>query len=245
MKGPIQAIVVDDERFSREELIHLLKQHETIKVIGEAESGDAAIMKVLQLQPDVLFLDVEMPRMDGMEVAKAVQELKKVPKIIFATAYPDFAVDAFRHDAIDYLLKPFDEEQLKDAVVKLEKRFAPQMDAAQTFNQTPSKLAVEGEDNIHYLNPESIVYVYREERWTKIVGKTHTYKTRAPLKEVEHRLRGFPFFRIHKSYLVNLNYVDRLTPWFNGAYQLELQGTEEKLSVSRNYVKDLRKQLEL
>ncbi|SFG62612.1 two component transcriptional regulator, LytTR family [Halobacillus alkaliphilus] len=245
MKGPIQALVVDDERFSREELIHLLKQHEAIQVIGEAESGDTAIMKVLQLQPDVLFLDVEMPRMDGMEVAKAVQELKKVPKIIFATAYPDFAVDAFRHDAIDYLLKPFDEEQLKDAVVKLEKRFAPQMDAPQTPNQTPSKLAVEGEDNIHYLNPESIVYVYREERWTKIVGKTHTYETRAPLKEVEHRLRGFPFFRIHKSYLVNLDYVDRLTPWFNGAYQLELQGREEKLSVSRNYVKDLRKQLEL
>ena len=245
MKGPIQALVVDDERFSREELIYLLKQHEAIQVIGEAESGDTAIMKVLQLQPDVLFLDVEMPRMDGMEVAKAVQELKKVPKIVFATAYPDFAVDAFRHDAIDYLLKPFDETQLKDAVVKLEKRFAPQMDASQTLNPPPSKLAVEGEDNIHYLNPENIVYVYREERWTKIVGKPHTYKTRAPLKEIEHRLRGFPFFRIHKSYLVNLDYVDRLTPWFNGAYQLELQGREEKLSVSRNYVKDLRKQLEL
>ncbi|MGP4076106.1 LytR/AlgR family response regulator transcription factor [Halobacillus sp. K22] len=245
MKRPIQALVVDDERFSREELVHLLNQYSAIQVIGEAESGDTAIMKVLQLQPDVLFLDVEMPRMDGMEVAKAVQELKKVPKIIFATAYPDFAVDAFRHDAIDYLLKPFDEAELRDAVTKLEQRFAPQKEVPQAPVQTPSKLAVEGEDNIHYLNPEDVIYVYREERWTKIVGKTHTYETRSPLKEVEHRLRGFSFFRIHKSYLVNLDYVDRLTPWFNGAYQLELRGREEQLSVSRNYVKELRKQLEL
>jgi two-component system response regulator LytT len=244
MKNSIKALVVDDERFSREELIYLLKPYPSIEIIGEAESGDAAIMKAIQLQPDVMFLDVEMPKMNGMEVAKSVQELKKVPAIVFATAYPDFAVEAFRHEAVDYLLKPYDEEQLGDAIARLEKKLKPK--APEPSSKTrPSKLAVEGDEEIHYLDPSHIIYVYREDRVTKIVEKNHEYETKWALKEIEDRLKEFSFFRIHKSYLVNLDYVDRLTPWFNGAYQLELRGKEDKLSVSRNYVKDLRKQLEL
>ena len=86
------------------------------KWLGEAESGEAAILKALQLQPDVVFLDVEMPKMNGMEVAKTLVELKKVPLIIFATAYPQFAAEAFRINAIDYLLKPYDEEQLQQTI---------------------------------------------------------------------------------------------------------------------------------
>ena len=240
----IKAVVVDDERFSREELTYLLQKHDSIEVIGEADSGDTAIMKTIQLQPDVLFLDVEMPKMDGMEVAKAVQELKNVPSIVFATAYPDFAVEAFRHEAVDYLLKPFEEEQLADAIARLEKKFGADTEVI-TEDVKPSKLAVEGEEDIYYLDPVNVMYVYREDRVTKIVEKSKVYETKLPLKEVEQRLKGYSFFRIHKSYLVNLRYIERLTPWFNGAYQLELRGKDEKLSVSRNYVKELRKQLEL
>ncbi|MCP3027845.1 LytTR family transcriptional regulator DNA-binding domain-containing protein [Halobacillus sp. A5] len=241
MMGSIQALIVDDERFSREELIYLLQSYDSILIAGEADSGEKAIMKAIQLQPDVIFLDVEMPKMNGMEVAKSVQELRKVPAIVFTTAYPDFAVEAFRHEAVDYLLKPFDEEQLGDAIARLEKKLQP----VETTVSRPSKLAVEGDDEIHYLSPADILYVYREDRLTKIVGKDHVYESKWTLKQVEERLKGFSFFRIHKSYLVNLQYVDRLTPWFNGAYQLELKGRNEKLSVSRNYVKGLRKQLEL
>ncbi|MCP3032844.1 LytTR family DNA-binding domain-containing protein [Halobacillus sp. A1] len=237
----IKALIVDDERFSREELIYLLKSYDSIDIVGEADSGDAAIMKAIQLQPDVIFLDIEMPKMDGMEVAAAVQELKKVPAIVFATAYPDFAVEAFRHEAVDYLLKPFDEEQLRDAIARLEKKLQP-IEAA---TSRPTRLAIEGDDEIHYLTPSDIMYVYREDRLTKIVAKTQMYETKGTLKEMEERLKGFSFFRIHKSYLVNLDYVDRLIPWFNGAYQLELRGSKDTLSVSRNYVKGLRKQLEL
>ncbi|WLR48225.1 LytTR family DNA-binding domain-containing protein [Halobacillus litoralis] len=242
MNEKITVIIVDDERFSREELNFLLKPYESIEVVGEAGSGDEAVMQTLKLQPDVLFLDVEMPKMDGMAVAKAVQELKKVPEIVFATAYPDFAVEAFRQKAIDYLLKPFDEEQLSETVERIEKKMKP-IDVKPS--NSPTKLAVEVEETIEYLDPSEIMYVHREDRITKIVGKKKVYETKDALKDVEKRLQGFSFFRIHKSYLVNLDYVHRLTPWFNGAYQLELQQTEEKLSVSRNYVKDLRKKLEL
>ncbi len=244
MNKPITALVVDDERFSREELIYLLEQHESIKVIGEAESGDTALMKAIQTQPDVIFLDIDMPKMDGMEVAKSIQELKKTPHIIFATAYPDYAVEAFRHEALDYLLKPFDEEQLCETVERIKSRF--------TNNHTPPiktppplKLPIEGEDGIVYISPDDILYVGREERETQIVTQDRVHETKLPLKEVEERLQAFTFFRIHKSFLVNLNHIKRLTPWFNGSYQLELQGLDEKLSVSRNYIKELRKQLEL
>ncbi|UOR10376.1 LytR/AlgR family response regulator transcription factor [Halobacillus amylolyticus] len=239
----IRAIVVDDERFSREELIFLIEHYPSVEVVGEADSGEVAIMKTIQLQPDVLFLDVEMPKMDGMEVAKSVQELKKVPEIVFATAYSDFAVEAFRHNAVDYLLKPFDEEQLSHTIERLEKKLMDQGYQRKTW--TPTKLAIEEDGDIRYLDPNDILYVYREGRVTKVVGKSRSYEVNWPLKEVEARLTPFSFFRIHKSYLVNLDYIERLIPWFNGAYQLELRGHKEKLSVSRNYVKNLRNQLEL
>ncbi|MFS0576195.1 LytTR family DNA-binding domain-containing protein [Sporosarcina sp. 179-K 3D1 HS] len=243
MMRVIRTLVVDDERYAREELTFLLGQFPSIQVVGEAESGEAAIMKTLQLQPDVVFLDVEMPKMGGMEVAKSLQGLKKVPLIAFATAYPQFAAEAFRINAVDYLLKPYDEDQLKQTIERVENWLAPQLPGDVTSQL--GKLAVEMDGEIDYILIRDIYYMYREEKVTKIITEQQDYEVRISLKELENRLASFPFFRIHKSYLVNLNYVSRLTPWFNGAYQLELEGRPEKLSVSRNYVKDLRQRLEI
>lgn len=239
----IRALIVDDERYAREELTYLLSKFSNVQVVGEAENGELAILKTLQHLPDVVFLDVEMPKMNGIEVAKALVELKKVPLIIFATAYPQFAAEAFRINAIDYLLKPYDEEQLKQTIHRIEKSLYPSSVA--DTSESLGKLAVEADGEINYLLPQDILYIYREEKVSKIITRTTSYDVRMTLKELESRLLTFSFFRIHKSYLVNLKYVSRLTPWFNGAYQLELEGVDEKLSVSRNYVKDLRQRLEL
>jgi len=243
MMRTIQALVVDDERYAREELIYLLKAFPIISVVGEAENGEGAIMKTLQLQPDVVFLDVEMPKMNGMEVAKSFMELKKVPLIIFATAYPQFAAEAFRINAIDYLLKPYDENQLKQTIGRIEKELFPPMPAEAAG--TLGKLAIESGGEIDYISLDDILYIYRKEKMTKIITHKREYEVRLSLKELETRLTPFSFFRIHKGYLINLKYVIRLTPWFNGAYHLELEGRIEKLSVSRNYVKDLRQHFEL
>ncbi|WP_438313471.1 LytR/AlgR family response regulator transcription factor [Sporosarcina sp. FA9] len=239
----IRTLIVDDERYAREELMYLLGKYPSIQIIGEAESGEVAIMKALQLQPDVVFLDVEMPKMNGMDVAKVFLELKKVPIIIFATAYPQFAAEAFRINAIDYLLKPYDEEQLKQAISRIEKGIYPteKIDTASNLG----KMAVEKDGEIDYILIKDILYMYRENKTTKIITHKNDYEVRTALKELESRLIPFSFFRIHKSYLVNMIYISRLTPWFNGAYQLELDGRKEKLSVSRNYVKDLRQRLEM
>lgn len=239
----IRTLIVDDERYAREELTYLLGKFLGVQVVGEAESGETAILKALQLLPDVVFLDVEMPKMNGIEVAKTLVELKKIPLIIFATAYPQFAAEAFRINATDYLLKPYDEGQLKQTIERIEKTLYPVSTADNT--EKPGKLAVETGGDIDYILPQNILYIYRDEKVTKIITQTADYEVRTTLKELESRLVPFSFFRIHKGYLVNLKYVSRLTPWFNGAYQLELEGLDEKLSVSRNYVKDLRQRLEL
>ncbi|MGE7767300.1 LytR/AlgR family response regulator transcription factor [Peribacillus sp. NPDC096540] len=243
MNSVIRTLVVDDERYSREELIHLLKQYPSIEVIGEGESGEQAIVKTMQLQPDAIFLDIEMPIMNGMDAAKALLELKNVPKIVFATAYPQFGAEAFRLDAVDYLLKPYDEDQLAETIRRLEKLCLKQEEKKPV--KSAGRLAVEVEGEILYLHPNDIIYISREDKLSKIFTTEHEYEVKTTIKELEERLKKFPFFRIHKSHLVHLNYVRRLTPWFNGAYQLELEGRDEMLSVSRNYAKAFRATLEL
>lgn len=243
MSSMIKVVVVDDERYSREELKHLLNEFPFVEIIGEADSGESALIICMQQQPDVVFLDIEMPKMNGLEVAKNLRELKHMPYIVFATAYPNFAVEAFRYEAVDYLLKPFDEEQLIDTMTRLQKLLLKPADEIQIAPST--RLAVELENEIHYIDPHAILYISRDERVSRIFTKDQPFESKMALKDLEERLKSYPFFRIHKSYLVNLNYVQKLIPWFNGAYLLELMDSEEKLSVSRNYVKALRKRLEL
>jgi two-component system, LytTR family, response regulator LytT len=243
MESFIRTLIVDDEPYSRDELKHLLGAFPTMKVVGEAESGESAIIGAIQLQPDVVFLDVEMPKMNGMKAAKALLELKKTPLVVFATAYPQFAAEAFRYDAIDYLLKPYDEEQLQETVHRIEKKFTTPNE--QDLGKPQGKLAIEVEGEIIYLEPKEILYIVRDDKVTKLITNSSEYETKTPLKDLESRLLSYGFFRIHKSFLVNLEVVNRLSPWFNGAYQLEIEGRKELLSVSRNYVKGLRSRLEI
>ena len=239
----INVLIVDDERFAREELRFLLEDIHRVKIVGEAESGEKAVIQAIQLQPDVVFLDIEMPKMNGMEVAKALKELKKIPLIVFATAFPQFAAEAFRINAVDYLLKPYDKEEINQAVERIQKELFPvtNVDA----NHGLGKLAVEKDGEIDYISIEKILYMYPEGKQSKIITKENKYVIKSSLKELEQRLMPYSFFRIHRSYLVNLYYVIRLTPWFNGAYHIELEGVKEQLPVSRNYAKALRERLEM
>lgn len=239
----IKVLIVDDEPYSRDELKHLLTSFSSIQIIGEAETGEAAILKTIELQPDVVFLDVEMPKSSGISAAKALMELKKVPIIVFATAYPQFAAEAFRLNAVDYLLKPYDEEQLQETINRIEKILNSTIELE--LDKFSGKLAVEADGEIIYIEPKDILYMIKEEKVTKLVTKNDEFVTKASLKDLEGKLLSYGFFRIHKSFLVNLEYVIRLTPWFNGAYQLQIVGRKELLSVSRNYVKALRSRLEI
>ncbi|WP_428911686.1 LytR/AlgR family response regulator transcription factor [Niallia sp. Krafla_26] len=244
MQPTISTIVVDDEPYNREELIYLLQAYSSIQIVGEADSGEACVMQAIQKQPDLIFLDVEMPAMNGLQVAEILNELKKPPLIVFATAFPEFAVQAFRYEAIDYLLKPYDEDQLHQTIQRIEKRIFPTDDADRDLG-TANKLGVENDGEVVYLDPNDILYIYSEEKRVNIVTSTQSFETKKTLKDLELRLSTYPFFRTHKSYLVNLHYITRLTPWFNGAFNLTIKGKDKPIPVSRNYVKALREQLEL
>jgi two-component system response regulator LytT len=244
MKKSITAVIIDDELHSRDELTFLLSSYKEIEIVGEADSGEKGLEVVIRKEPDVVFVDIEMPQMTGLDLAQSLQNMKSVPLIIFATAYVDYAVKAFRVQALDYLVKPFDEEQLQDTVERIKERLSV---SGERGDITPSiaRLAVEDEGRIVYLSPTDITYLFREDRETIICTKARKYSSRTPIKDLEGKLRGYPFFRTHKSYLVNLNKIEELIPWFNGAYQVKVVGQKEEIPVSRNYVKSLRERLEL
>ena len=239
----LRTIVIDDEPFSRDELIHLLKAHKEIKVVGEANSAENGLAVIVREEPNVVFLDIEKTGMDGIELAETLKKLKSPPSVIFATAYPDYAVKAFRLEAVDYLLKPFDESQVAQAVNRL-----IQMHTKSTQHQastSKAKLAVQLEDRISYLDPNQVLYIYREGRETFIVAENGTFSSKIAIKELESKLSGFSFFRVHKGYLVNLDKVEELVSWSTSVFHLKLNNNKDHIPVSRNYVKELREALEL
>lgn len=241
----ISVILIEDEPYSRAELRHLLSSEERIEIIAEADSGEKGLEMIFVHEPDVIFVDINMPQMTGVQLVALIQKMKKSPLVVFATAYPDFAAKAFRLNAIDYLLKPFDEEQLKETLERIYSVFTKKDQFKEDGDIKRGKLAVEDNGKIVYIPPTDIYYLYREDRETIICAKTGKYICKLPLKELEKKLKDFPFFRTHKSYLVNLNVIVELIPWFNGAFELKIDGVEEKVPVSRNYVKVLRERLEL
>lgn len=239
----IKVIVIDDEPYSREELKHLLSKYPFIDIVAEAESGEIGLAKAIAHTPDVLFLDIEMKDLSGIELAKKLQNFKKVPRIVFATAYPDYAAKAFRYDAVDYLLKPFSEEELDETVLRLKQLILTEQKS--NIETQTGKLSVELDEKILYIDPIKIDFCMSAEKGTVIYTGTQVYKSKLSLKELEKKLNLYPFFRTHKSFLVNLTKVEHLSPWFNGAYRLKLEGQKEEIPVSRNYVKGLRERLEL
>ncbi|WP_216828455.1 LytR/AlgR family response regulator transcription factor [Alkalihalobacterium elongatum] len=243
MNRKIKTIIIDDEPLSRDEMKYLLQNYSDIEIVAEADSGEKGLEMIMIKEPDVAFIDIEMPQMSGLDLARTLQKMKKIPLIIFATAYPNYAAKAFRVDALDYLLKPFDEDQLNETMKRIKKRLNREEKAEQV--SPIAKLAVEDEGRIVYLSPTEIVYLYREERETIICTEDRKFSLKTPIKELEEKLKGFPFFRTHKSYLVNLDKIEELIPWFNGAYQLKVEGKKDEIPVSRNYVKSLRERLEL
>lgn len=243
----LSAIIVDDELYARAELRHLLSSHSSITIIAEADSGEKGLEKTLIQKPDILFVDIEMSDMSGMEMVAALENMKNPPKVVFATAYSDYAVKAFRYGAVDYLLKPFSEDEVGETVKRLEELLlvGDEQQVKENKEKRIGKLAVEEEGKIVYITPDEIIYCTHRNRETVIYTKHHTYQAKITLKELEDKLKGYSFYRTHKSFLVNLKEIKQLIPWFNGAYELKLDSVETTIPVSRNYVKTLRGQLEL
>lgn len=244
-------MIGEDERLAREELGYLIQQHDDFILCPGAENGKQLLELYDQYRPDVIFLDIHMPVLSGMEaakelVAKSAQRGERSPLLVFTTAYEEYAIEAFGVEAIDYLLKPYDLQRINLSISRVRKHFSfdkhysttsPIPDSQQSRS---SKLLIDNGEKVVVLTPEMIHYAVRTERLIEIFTDRGKIHTRMTLQELEEKVRGFSFFRPHRSYLVNLDYLHEITPWFNGAYNIILKNKEKtKIPVSRTAAKEL------
>lgn len=253
----LKALVVDDEAPARSELKYLLERTGEVEVVGEAGSGTEALKLVSGLQPEVVFLDIKMPGQDGFAVAEALSAaLEEPPLFVFATAFDSYALQAFQVQAVDYILKPFQEERVAQTVERLLSLRAAhrQGDLAQSLKillqkvreeEEPARLPVDINDRIVLLPVKDICAAYCRDKDVFVKTKGEEYQVRSTLTELEERL-GCRFFRAHKGYLVNIDHIAEIVPWFHGSYLLLLDDCQHmEIPVSRRRAPVLRERLGL
>jgi two-component system, LytTR family, response regulator LytT len=245
----IRAYLVEDEIFAREDLKDLLSQSNKIEVVGEADEIQNAIWGIHQLEPEVVFLDIHLAKGNGIELAKQLRSLKKSPMIVFVTAFDEYAVKAFGLDAVDYILKPFDEKRIEQTIEKVVKwnQLKKDNDQSQIVKEIkPSininKLAVVKDERIILVDIHNIMYIGTENRQVFVKTRNDTYVIDSTLYEIEQKLVNFSFLRVHRGYIINLEYVNEIEQWFNGTYNL-IFCDGSKAPVSRSYIKMVRKHL--
>jgi two-component system response regulator LytT len=250
----IKVMIAEDERFAREELEYLLNLREDIVLCSSVTNGKELLLQYDLHLPDVVMLDIHMPEIEGLSVAKQLLSKKQPPLIIFTTAYEEYAVEAFGLDAVDYLLKPYSDERLDEALNRVRKEInrnsqvqvqpiKSNLDHSSSEEKVPtklSKLLLDDGERLIVIDPKSVYYMMREDRAIRIFTPTQVYQSKLTLQELEEKLVPFNFFRCHRSYLVNLHYIHEIMPWFNGAYNIILKDKEKtKIPVSRSSVKEL------
>jgi len=243
----LNAFVVEDEKFAREELKFLLEKTEQISVIGEAESIHEALWDINENQPDVVFLDIELAKGNGLDLANQFSNMKKQPMIVFATAYDQYALDAFELGAIDYIVKPIEEKRLEQTVQRLLKHAQAEKQTEKSEpnpSSTPPEevnILAKDEDRTAVLQARNIIYVGTENRQTFIKTAQNKYSTDALLYQLKEKLPDY-FEQVHRGYIVNLKQVDAIEPWFNRA-QLLILKDGSKIPVSRSYTKEVKQKL--
>ena len=235
-----KAMIVDDEAPARSELKYLLDELGQTEVVSEAASVREAVEKLKEYPCDVMFLDVNMPEATGMQLAEALQHLKYPPAVVFVTAYSEFALDAFKVHAIDYLIKPVEKDSLAQAVARVREHIALHNRA-----QRAERIPVEKAGKKILINIDSIRYIMARDDYAYLQTDTDRYFSTVSLAQLEKRLDGHGFFRVHRGYLVNLSMVEEIESVSGGTLLLTLNGVEEKIPVSRRRVSALKKALGL
>jgi DNA-binding LytR/AlgR family response regulator len=259
-----RALIVDDEAPARAELRYLLDEFEHVQVVGEATNVEEALVLLRSLSYDVVLLDIRMPGGTGLDIAAALRELPHRPKVIFTTAYPDYAVEAFDLEAADYLVKPFDAERLRRALDRALEGTLDESDphgavagAASTSasgsggpnagSGSPAeplgRIPVQRGGRTVLVDQASIIYASAARGYSYLQLADERVLVSFSLNELERRLRGH-FFRTHRSYLVNLDHVRELVPDFKGSLVLVMDDRQRsRVEVSRRQARELRRVL--
>ena len=234
----LKAMIVDDEAPARSELRFLLDEVGQVEVVAEAASVREAIEKMKEYPCDVIFLDINMPEANGLQLAEALRHLKFPPAVVFVTAYSEFALEAFKVNAIDYLVKPVETDRLAQAIARVRDSVALHMQA-----QKSERISVEKGGKKILIAIEKIRFVMARDDYAYLQTDTDRYFSTVSLAQLEKRLEGHGFFRVHRGYLVNLAMVEEVEPVSGGTLLLTLNGVEDKIPVSRRRVSLLKKTL--
>ena len=248
----LTAMIVDDEQLAQDELAYLIKDFPDIEVIGLAGNGLEAVELIQKLEPDLVFLDVQMSGLDGLNVVRKLREKNiELPHIIFSTAFDQYAVEAFHLEAMDYLLKPIERERLEEsldrarrAIHDRQKVTAPD---SPRLNPQRTKLLVRNSNRNFIVDAQEMVYATIADGLITLVTTTmegfSNYKT---IEELHANLDRDTFWRVHRSYLVNINKIREVMPWFKSSYQLRMDDKKQtEIPVSRVQTKRLRELLKL
>lgn len=259
----MRVLVVDDEQLAREELCFLLTEADGIEIVGQAGDGVEALRMAGALQPDVIFLDVQMPGLSGFEVARRAIQAEIPSQLVFVTAFDQYALDAFGVNAVDYVLKPIDAGRLEQTLERVRRRLASEQAAklplsAQDLERVISavqarqggrrdQLAIRSGERFFLVQADEVVHASLEDEGivvvTNAVSGTSNYRT---LDELQARLDPAIFWRVHRSHLVNITKIKEIVPWFSRNYLLRMKdqkGTE--IPVSRSQTRRLREYLQL
>ncbi len=231
----MRALIVDDERLARKELMSLLSNHDNVEVIGEALNVDDAKEKIEQQQPDVIFLDIQMPEKTGFDL---LEELDHVPLVVFITAYDEFAIQAFQVNALDYLLKPIEPERLAETLKKLEKKLEEMKNEKEEVESSPDKLTLNDQvfvkdgDRCWFVKLASVRLFESDGNYIKVYFDNNKPMIHKSLNALDERLDEKSFFRASRKHIINLSWVESIEPWFNGGLVVTLKGGD-RIEVSR------------
>ena len=232
--NPIPVAIADDDAGMRGIMRRILDRSGGFEIVAEADSGDMMLDQFQRLRPKLVILDVEMPGLNGIECARAIQDTDPHTIIIFSTAHDDYMQEAFEVYAFDYLIKPFKVERaLKTLSLVKERLVTP----PQTPPADASRMIIKGREGVNFVSVDEIALVQREERMTALYTRDgKRYMTGESLSEIDERLPDGKFFRTHKSYIVNLDLIDSITPYGRWTYVIRLRGIpQDALITHDNY----------
>ncbi|AGB41344.1 response regulator of the LytR/AlgR family [Halobacteroides halobius DSM 5150] len=253
----LKTVIVEDELPARNELSFLLEEIDDVKLIGSAKDGLEILEIIKEKEPDLVFLDIQLPGKTGLEVAQEIKKLEKKTIIVFLTAYDEYALQAFEVEAIDYILKPYEQDRLVETIKRVKDYyFSNQQQLLENkiealFNKLPQddneiakikKLPVKGKRSRIKLIPYTELIVFHT-RNCKVYVKTYKqeYEVDFTLKDLEEKLPTTQFLRVHRSFLINLKHVKEVIPWFKGKYQVVMDNQGEiKVPVSRAKVEKIK-----
>src|SRR5579862_6076157 len=250
----ISTLLVDDEKLASNELAYLLKEFPDVEIVATASNGLEAVQLIEQVEPELVFLDVQMPGLDGMGVIRKLKEKDiPLPHFVMATAYDQYAVEAFRWEAMDYLLKPVEKDRLAMAIERARKGIAERAKAAPPEMPAPkpslqrTKLLIKSNHRNFIVDAQDVVYATIDDGLITVVASNvegqSNYRT---IEELQSNLDPDMFWRVHRSYLVNIHRIREVIPWFKSSFQLRMDDKKQsEIPVSRVQTKRLRALLKL